>query len=96
MKRYDGNENNLRKTKENWDAAISSVQYDFILKSEYIPPDKSNPYTCNTFDLDDGFILKIPYLNIPTSDSHQCRNALEPFCKRDLNVEGFITNGRMV
>ena len=44
MKRYDSNKNHWRKAKENWAAAISSAQCDFILKSDYIPPDKSNPY----------------------------------------------------
>ena len=93
LKRYDGNENHWLKAKENWAAAISAAQCNFILNSDYIPPDKPKNHECNSFDLDDGYILYILYLNIPTSDSHQCRNALEPFCKRDPNVEGFITDG---
>ena len=45
LKRYDGNENHWRKAKENWAAVISTAQCDFILKSDYIPPEKSNHYT---------------------------------------------------
>ena len=78
--RYDGNKNHWRKYKDNWAASISEVQCDFILKSDNIPPDNSNPYVCNTSNLADGYILKILDLNIPTSDSDQCRNTLEHFC----------------
>ena len=49
---------------------------------------------CNTSNLADGYIFKILDLNIPTRDSHQCRNALEYFLKRDPNGEGFIADGR--
>ena len=65
-----------------------------MLQSNYVPPDKSDPYACNTSVLAYLYIFKILYLNIPTSDSHQCRNALERFCKRDPNGEGFIIDGR--
>ena len=51
---------------------------------------------CNTSDLADGYILKTLDLNIPTSDIHQCSNALGIFRNRDPNGEGFITNGRGV
>ena len=89
LKRYDANENNWRKAKENWTAAISAVQCDFILNYDYVPPYKSDIYACNTSD---GYIFKILDLNLPTSDSHQCRNSFEWFCKRDPNGEGFITD----
>ena len=64
-----------------------------MLKSEYFLPYKSDPYVCNTSDLSDGYIFKILDLNIPTSDSHQSRNALEWFRKRDTNGEVFIIDG---
>ena len=38
LKRCDGNKNNWCKAKEKWVAATSAAQYDFILKSDYIPP----------------------------------------------------------
>ena len=79
LKRYDCNDNCWLKNKENWDAAISAEQCDFSLKSEYIPPDKSKPYACNSSKLADGYIFKILDLNIPISDSHKCRNSLERF-----------------
>ena len=85
IKRYDGNENNWRKAKENWAAAISAAQYDFMLNSDYVPPEKYDKYACNNSDLADGYIFKIIDINIPTSDSHQCRNSLEQFRKRDPN-----------
>ena len=93
LKSYEGKKNHWHKAKENWAAAISAAQCDFTLNPDYIPTDKSKPHEWNTSDLDDGYIFKILFLNIPTSDSHQCRNKLEPFCKRDLNVEGLITDG---
>ena len=92
LKRYYGNKNHWYKAKDNWAATISEAQCDFILKSDYIPPYKSNPYVCNTSNLTDGYIFKILDLNIPTSDSKQCRNSLERFGKRYPNGEGFITN----
>ena len=93
LKRYYGNENPCRKSKENWAAAISAAQCDFMIKSDYVPPDKSDPYYYSTSELADGYIFRILHLNIPTSDSHQCRNSLKLFCKRDPNGEGFITDG---
>ena len=69
---------------------FSVTQCDFMLKSNYIPPDNSDPYACNTYDLADGYIFKILDLNITTRDSHQCRNVLERFHKRDHNGESFI------
>ena len=45
LKRYDGNENHWRKDKENWAAAISAARCDFMLKFDYFPPDKSDPYS---------------------------------------------------
>ena len=62
-------------------------------KSDYVPPDKYDPYAFNTYNLSDGYIFKILNLNIPTSDSHQCRNALERFQKRDPNGWGVIIDG---
>ena len=81
MKRYYGNKNHWRKANDNWDATISVAQCGFILKSYYIPPDKSNPYACNTSEFAGGYIFKILDLKIPTSDSKQCRDALERFGK---------------
>ena len=65
-----------------------------MIKSDYNPPDKYDPYTCNTSDLADGYIFNILDLNITTSDSHQFWNALKRFHKRYPNGEGFITDGR--
>ena len=90
---YNGNDNHWRKAKEKWDAAISAAKFNYILKSDYIPPGKSKKYEWNTYDLTDSYIFKILDLNLPTSDSHKCRNALERFSKRDPNVEELITNG---
>ena len=73
--------------------AISAAQCDFILKSEYIPPYKSDPYACNTFNIANEYIFKVIDLNMPASSIHQFRNALERFCKRDQKGKGFITNG---
>ena len=70
LKRYNYNYNHCHKANENWDAAISAAQCGFILKSGYITTNKSNPYTCNTSDLADGYIFKILDLNILTSYSH--------------------------
>ena len=81
LKRYNGNKNNWRNSKENCTDAIYSAQFDFMLKSNYVPPYKSDPYTCNTSDLADEYIFKILDLNITTSNSHQCRNALVRFHK---------------
>ena len=60
INRCDDKENNWLKAKENWDAAISAAKYYFMLKYEYVPPDKSDPYTCNTSNLAGGYIFKIP------------------------------------
>ena len=51
---YNVNDNHWSKAKDNWATAISVAQYNFILKSDYTPPDKSNPYVCNNSDLADG------------------------------------------
>ena len=93
LKRYDGNNNLWHKAKENWDADILAAQCNFILNPDFIPTDNSKPHECSSSNLNDGYIFKILFLNIPTSYSHQYRNKLEPFCKRDLNVEGLITDG---
>ena len=82
-----------RKAKDNWVAAISAAQCDFMLNYDCVPPIKSYTYACNTSDLVYGYIFKIPDLNIPTSDSHQCRNALKRFCKRDTNGGVFVIYG---
>ena len=46
------------------------MQCDFILNSDYIPPNMYGPYACNTANLVDGSIFKIPDLNTPKSISH--------------------------
>ena len=96
LKRYYGNEKHWHKAKETWASAISAAQCDFMLKSDYVHTDKSDTYACNKSDLADGYIFKILYLNLPTSNSHQWRNALERFHNRDKNEEVFITYGRGV
>ena len=63
-----------------------------MLNSEYVPPYNSDLYACNTSNLADVYLFKILDLNIPTSDSHQCQNALKHFRKRDPNGEVFITD----
>ena len=88
------NENHWHNANENWAAAISATQCDSMLKSNYVPTDKYDPYACNTSDLAYGYTLKILDLNIPTSDSHKFWNTLERFCNRGPNGEGFITDGR--
>ena len=94
LKGWDGNENHWHKAKDNWDSAISTAQCGFMLNYDYVPPEKYNPYAWNYYDLADGYIFKILDLNIPTSDSHQCRNNLKRFLKRDPNGEVFIIDGR--
>ena len=71
-------------------------QCDFMLKSYYVHTDKYDTYACNKSDLADGYIFKILDLNLPTSNSHQWRNALKRFHNRDKNEEVFITYGRGV
>ena len=94
LKNYYGNDNHWSKAKENWDAIISAAQCEFILKYDYIPPYNSYTYTCNTSDLADGYIFNILDLNIPASSSHQYRNVIERFRKRDPKGEGFIIDVR--
>ena len=94
LKRYDGNENHWRNAKENWASAISASRWYFMLKSDYVPPDNSDPYAFNTSNLADGYIFNILDLKIPTSGIHQCWNALKRFRKRDPNRKGFIADGR--
>ena len=65
-----------------------------MVNSDCVPPDKSNPYSCNTSDLSDGCIFNILDLNLPTRNSHQCSNSLERFFNRGTNGEVFITDGR--
>ena len=79
LKRYDVNDNHWHKVKDKWSDDIYASQLNFILKTSYILPDKLDPYACNTSDLKYGYIFKILDLNIPTSNSHQFRNALERF-----------------
>ena len=64
-----------------------------MLKSDYVSPYQSDPYACNNSNLADVYTFKILDLNLPTSDSHQCRNALKRFRKRYRNGEGFIIDG---
>ena len=64
-----------------------------MLKSEYVPPDNSDPYACNTSALADGYIFNIIDINIPTSDSRQFRNSLELFCKRYPSGWGLVIPG---
>ena len=65
-----------------------------MLKFDYIHLDKSDFYACITSDLVNGYIFKILNLNIPTSESYQCRNTLKWFCKRDPNGKVFNIDGR--
>ena len=77
LKRYDGNDNQWHKVKDNGESTTSGEQCIFILKLSYIPPDESDLYAFNITYMEDGYIFKILDLNIPTNNSHQLRNALE-------------------
>ena len=62
--------------------------------SDYVLPEKSDAYACNTSNWANVYIFKILDLKIPTSDSHQCQKPLERFRKRDTNGDVFITYRR--
>ena len=94
LKRYYSNANNWRKVKENWESTISVSQLNFTIKNSYVPPDKSDPYACNTANLEDGYICKILYINIATGNNRQWYNALEQYHKRGPKGKGLITDGQ--